>query len=58
LYPAYELDESISLVYWNERNINSYNSIIKGVKENYPNIKIVNEDNIFPALLEVLTSNE
>lgn len=57
LYPAYVLDDSVSLVYWCDREINSYNSIIKEVKENYPSIKIVNEDNIFPSLLEVLTSN-
>lgn len=58
LYPAYKLDDNVSLVYWPENTINIENSIIRDVKTNYPNIKIVNEDNIFDKLLEVLSPNE
>ena len=31
LYPAYQLDESVSLVFWHECGINNYNSIVKNV---------------------------
>ncbi len=58
LYSAYKLDDSVSLVYWSDENIKVENTIIREVRTNYPHIKIVNEDNIFDKLLEVLSPNE
>lgn len=58
LYPAYKLDESVSLVYWPDEEIKVENTIIRDVRLNYPTIKIVNEENIFDKLLEVLSPNE
>ena len=57
LYPAYQLDNSVSFVFWHNTSVNSYNSIIKQVKEEYPHIPLVNEDNILSVMLEVLSSN-
>ena len=57
LYPAYQLDDSVSFVFWQESSVNSYNSIIKAVKENYSHIPLVNEDNILSVMLGVLSSN-
>lgn len=58
LFQGYELDDSISLVFWHENKIHLYNSLVTKAKNEYPNIKIVNEENIFSVLLEVLSSNE
>ena len=58
LYPAYKLDDSVSLVYWPDDEIKVENTIIRDVRLNYPTIKIVNEENIFDKLLEVLSPNE
>lgn len=57
LYPAYQLDDTVSFVFWQECSVNSYNSIIKNVKEHFPNIPLVNENNILSVMLEVLSSN-
>lgn len=55
LYPVYNLNISVDLVYWEDLGLNTYNSIIEKVKTEYQNIKIVDSENIYDVLLEVLS---
>lgn len=57
LYPLYVLDSNVSLVYWEDWGVNVNNSIIDKLNNELPNIPIVNKDNIYDKILEVL-SNE
>lgn len=57
LYPVYVLDDTVSLIYCNNE-YEDENSIMYRAKSEYPNIKMVNEENIFNVLLEVVSSNE
>lgn len=55
LYPVYSLNIGVDLVYWEDLGLNTYNSIIEKVKMEYQNIKIVDSENIYDVLLEVLS---
>lgn len=56
LYPVFSLTKDTQLVYWEDYDVKTYNTIIEKVKTNeeYKDIKIINKDNIFNVLLEVL----
>lgn len=58
IYPAYSLNENVDLIFWNDTDLGVYNSALKKCISDFPDIKIVNEDNIFEVLLEVLSLNE
>lgn len=55
LYPTYTLRPNIDFVYWENSELNIFNTIIEKVETEYTDIKIVNKDNIFNVLLEVLS---
>lgn len=58
LYPVFVLEEDTDFVYWEDNDLNVVNTVIDKVNTEYKNIKIVNSENIFNVLLEVLSHEE
>lgn len=54
-YPVYTLNSNVDFLYWDNRGLKTVNSLVKDVMDNYKNIIIVNSDNIFDKVLEVLS---
>lgn len=54
LYQTNILTDTVDFVYWEEVGLNTLNSLMKEIKENYSNIKCVNSTNIFEVMLGVL----
>lgn len=58
LYPLYILNENVSLVYWEEEELGVKNSIVEKLEIEYPDIPIVNTENIYNELLGVLENGQ
>ena len=54
LYQTNMLSDKVNFVYWENIGLNTLNSLMKEIKENYPNIRQVDSGNIFEVMLEVL----
>ena len=54
LYQTNILSDKVDLVYWEQIGLNTSNSLMKEIRENYPNIRQVDSKNIFEVMLEVL----
>lgn len=54
LYPSSCLSEDVSFVYWEDNKLNLKNMYMCEVETNYPQISVVNSENIIDVLLEVL----
>lgn len=54
LYPVYSLSSNVDLLYWEDLGINTHNTLVEKVQTELTGIKIIDKENIFNVLLEVI----